>query len=201
MCQEILCTYSYLSDLTDLRILFLTVAVCLGRVVSTLTKFCRVYSYFVVSEDIGNVLWNAGLLPSGSSAAEDWHTFIDPTHVQCTVRCSVLISYIMWKCVHHLIWQEDPFCCETQHNNTRSKWLRWISRIVLHLTCPFLHICDWYNFTANRLSHDGVMKWKHFPRYWPFVWGIHRPPVNSPHKGQWRGASSLLVCPQRHSTT
>ena len=30
-------------------------------------------------------------------------------------------------------------------------------------------------------------KWKHFPRYWPFVRGIHRSPVNSPHKGQWRG--------------
>ena len=33
-----------------------------------------------------------------------------------------------------------------------------------------------------------VMKWKHFPRYWPFVRGIHRSPVDSPHKGQWRGA-------------
>ena len=22
--------------------------------------------------------------------------------------------------------------------------------------------------------HDGVVKWKHFPRYWPFVRGIHR---------------------------
>ena len=36
--------------------------------------------------------------------------------------------------------------------------------------------------------HDDVIKWKHFPRYWPFVWGIHRSPVNSPHKGQWRRA-------------
>ena len=27
-----------------------------------------------------------------------------------------------------------------------------------------------------------------FPRHWPFVWGIHRWPVNSPHKDQWRGA-------------
>ena len=35
--------------------------------------------------------------------------------------------------------------------------------------------------------HD-VIKWKHFPRYWPFVRGIHRSPVNSPHKGQWHGA-------------
>ena len=31
-------------------------------------------------------------------------------------------------------------------------------------------------------SHDDVIKWKHFPRYWPFVRGIHRSPVNSPHK-------------------
>ena len=37
------------------------------------------------------------------------------------------------------------------------------------------------------LWHDDVIKWKHFARYWPFVRGIHRSPVNSPHKGQWRG--------------
>ena len=46
-----------------------------------------------------------------------------------------------------------------------------------------------------RSSHDDVIKWKHFPRYWPFVRGIHRSPVNSPHKGQWRGALMLsLIC-------
>ena len=43
--------------------------------------------------------------------------------------------------------------------------------------------------------HDDVTKWKHFPRYWPFVRGIHRAPVNSPHKGQWRGALMFsLIC-------
>ena len=31
--------------------------------------------------------------------------------------------------------------------------------------------------------HDDVIKWQHFPRYWTFVRGIHRGPVNSPHKG------------------
>ena len=25
--------------------------------------------------------------------------------------------------------------------------------------------------------HDDVIKWKHFPRYWPFVRGFHRSPV------------------------
>ena len=36
----------------------------------------------------------------------------------------------------------------------------------------------------QELTHDDVIKWKHFPRHWPFVRGIHRSPVNSPHKGQ-----------------
>ena len=39
------------------------------------------------------------------------------------------------------------------------------------------------------------IKRKQFPRYWPFVCGIHRWPVNSPHKGQWRGALMFsLIC-------
>ena len=37
-------------------------------------------------------------------------------------------------------------------------------------------------------NHDHVAKGKHFPRYWPFVRRILQWPVNSPHKGQWRGA-------------
>ena len=44
-------------------------------------------------------------------------------------------------------------------------------------------------------DRDDVIKWKHFPRYWPFVRGIHRSPVNSPHKGPWRGALMFsLIC-------
>ena len=44
-------------------------------------------------------------------------------------------------------------------------------------------------------GHDDVIKCKHGPRYWPFVQGIHRSPVNSPHKGQWRGPLMFsLIC-------
>ena len=44
-------------------------------------------------------------------------------------------------------------------------------------------------------SHDDVIKCKHFSRYWPFVPGTHRSPVNSSHRGQWRGALMLsLIC-------
>ena len=43
--------------------------------------------------------------------------------------------------------------------------------------------------------HDDVIKWKHCSRYWPFVPGIHRSPVNSLHEGQWRGALMFsLIC-------
>ena len=43
--------------------------------------------------------------------------------------------------------------------------------------------------------HNDVIKWKHFPRYWLFVRGIHRSPVNSPHKGRWRGALMFsMIC-------
>ena len=50
-------------------------------------------------------------------------------------------------------------------------------------------------FVKLRVYHDDVINWKHFPRYWPFVRGIHRSPVNSPHKGQWRGALIFfLIC-------
>ena len=54
-------------------------------------------------------------------------------------------------------------------------------------TCP--HWC------GCRTFHDDVIKWKHFPRYLSFVQGIHRSPVNSPHKDQWRGALMFsLIC-------
>ena len=49
-------------------------------------------------------------------------------------------------------------------------------------------LISWYHHAYRTWTglahHDDVIKWKHFPRYWPFVRGIHR----SPQKGQWRGA-------------
>ena len=53
-------------------------------------------------------------------------------------------------------------------------------------------IASWYWDTP---LHDDVIQWKHFPRYWLFVRGIHRSPVNFPHKGQWHGALLFsLIC-------
>ena len=43
--------------------------------------------------------------------------------------------------------------------------------------------------------HDDVIKWKHISCYCPFVTGIHRSLMDSPHKGQWRGTLMFyLIC-------
>ena len=48
---------------------------------------------------------------------------------------------------------------------------------------------------GDKSLHYDVIKWKLFPLYWPYVRGIHRSPVNSPHKGQWRGSLMFsLIC-------
>ena len=45
------------------------------------------------------------------------------------------------------------------------------------------------------IYHDDVIKRKHFPRYWPFVRGIHPSPLDSLHKDQSRGALMFsLIC-------
>ena len=55
----------------------------------------------------------------------------------------------------------------------------------------------WRMASASELIFS--LWWRHqmktFPRYWKFVRGIQRSPVNSPHKGQWRGTLMFsLIC-------
>ena len=53
----------------------------------------------------------------------------------------------------------------------------------------------WSYSMSEGKSHIDVIKWKQFPRYWPYMRGIQRSPVNSTHKGQWRGALMFsLIC-------
>ena len=73
----------------------------------------------------------------------------------------------------------------------------WVTYLVKWAIWGLAAPC--HDFSILRLfiafAHDDVIKWKHFPRYWPFVRGIHRSPVNSPHKGQSRGALMFsLIC-------
>ena len=95
----------------------------------------------------------------------------------------------------------------TKNNNAQTMYIilakyfkcrqsgRYQQTIVIQIQW-FLSTCIQYILSIMHIvHHDDVIKWKHFPRYWPFVRGIHRSPVNSPHKGQWRGALMFtLIC-------
>ena len=71
-----------------------------------------------------------------------------------------------------------------------SMFYHWLS------LCKHMSAANHWSMVHRPLEpHDDVIKWKHIPRHWPFVRGIHRSPVNSSHKGQWRGALMFsLIC-------
>ena len=51
--------------------------------------------------------------------------------------------------------------------------------------------------STDKISHYDVITWKRFSHYCPFVRGILRSPVDSPHKGQWFGAFMFPLMPAR----
>ena len=73
-----------------------------------------------------------------------------------------------------LLSRSINLCC-TKHNKYN------VDDIILSICVAFCMVIHFGHY-------DNVIKWKPFPRYWPCVPRIHRSTVNSPHKGQWRGA-------------
>ena len=108
----------------------------------------------------------------------------EPVQGQCRFGCSSSLSTL-----------------ETHRNKSRQIhadlwWIYWeLCKILPRSELRSTHYILFAIFVYVYFSHDDVIKWKHFPRYWPFVRVIHRSPVNSPLKGQWRGALMFsLIC-------
>ena len=91
------------------------------------------------------------------------------------------------------IYQLDMICGPSNRNSPPVKNGVFKSLMAVMKLCPCVILTSHRTDLAS--IHDDIIKWKHFPRYWPFVRGIHRSPVNSPHKGQWRRALMFpLIC-------
>ena len=74
----------------------------------------------------------------------------------------------------------------------RVQLLSYITNSYQHLCIHlFIHIHNRYRVYAGGWE-VAYSWWRHqmetFPCYWPFMRGIHRSPVISPHNEQWRGA-------------
>ena len=88
-----------------------------------------------------------------------------------------------------MLYRRSLLCYMTESNIiTENGELLWYQRY-----------CHWWHHRLSKIQLSGfqadVIKWKHFPCYWPFVRGIHRSAVNSTHKGQWRGVLIFsLIC-------
>ena len=87
-------------------------------------------------------------------------------------------------------WFDTLLCPLWRHSNDK-----WAGNRRCSEESGVILFWGWRRNISGWLSHDGVIKRRHFPRYWPFVRGIHRWPVDSPHKGQWRGFLMFyLIC-------
>ena len=127
----------------------------------------------------------------------------------CPVGPQVLLTWISFNpslnicCIHYEVWDEITYPFPNFNGCSVEVW-EWISNFIPHLIvitypcwdkCSRCKVKTTCRYIILSITLDDVIKWKHFPRYWPFVWWIHRSPVNSPHKGQWCGALMLsLIC-------
>ena len=86
-----------------------------------------------------------------------------------------MIAYPCWNSIDPFInlGEIDRYLTTTKHNKARTVNI----------------IYGMYFMSMRNLIVTGFHdQMETFPRYWPFVRGIHRLSVNSPHKCQWRGA-------------
>ena len=100
------------------------------------------------------------------------------------------------------------FSMYTGYPGSASGLQNHLSKNIIHFVQKYAHLCNshrdqkYIHLMDNSFKcyHDDVIKWKHFPCHWPFVRGIQRSPVNSPHKGRWRGALMFsLICARLNS--
>ena len=95
-----------------------------------------------------------------------------------------------------IIWRIDRGDQQQGKNKTLHYWpvdnTHETTLMEKALPCHIVNMECWTwideMYMLIKLLYDDVIKWKHFSRYWPNVRGSHRSPVNSPYKGQWRGA-------------
>ena len=119
------------------------------------------------------------------------HQLTGKYHSMYNIKSYILLLVTAFRCLCELF----PYICSPVYD--RLTILTFMSPLVTNYFIsnisykggdPKVSYVSW-------VYHDDIIKWKHFPRFWPFVRRIHRSPVNSSHKGHWRGALMLsLIC-------
>ena len=102
------------------------------------------------------------------------------TPVIQSLTIQVILSWAVFL-VSHLGLQRKKMDLECMYKSL-GKWeLFSVRHINTQLYVHFKQNSQaiWRCCTTVFPQHNDVIKWKYFPRYWPFVWGIHPRLVNS----------------------
>ena len=106
------------------------------------------------------------------TASQDW--------IACNQHSERKVAVVCW--VLSYVDRENVLLTDMDYMGRCFKTCPVRTKVYVYIYAPIRP------YVLTRSIHEEVIKWKHFSRYWPFVRGIHRSPVNSPHKGQWPGA-------------
>ena len=90
---------------------------------------------------------------------------IQTKYLTQTLKHTIFIQYWKFKSSHVYQLIIKPGRAQAQMGPNRGPLLPLTSKDSFSLKCVVL--CEYK-------SHDDVIKWKHIPRNWPFVRGIHR---------------------------
>ena len=143
-------------------------------------------------------------LPLSLSLSLSLSLCLSRTYTQIIILCitfRLILSYVIWDSSKR--WSCCPLWTLLKSITVAITVICFIvfggfdDQFTLHFTPLKTYDTTVNNRTCSlvAIAHDDVIKWKHFPRYWPFVRGIHQSPENSPRKGQWRGALMFsLIC-------
>ena len=160
----------------DIRIVFPTMAArrCLISVNIQRCAFCSQMKLRTVPTL--SIRWKLMILETTNSSSRTfmalWKRQWNSKGVSLPIHAISMFSKIQW-----VRWTFSVNC--PKHGDGRLA-IQWGASPV-----DLIQPITWRCFMG--VKHNDVIKWKHFPRYWPFVRGTHRSLVNSPHKGQWHG--------------
>ena len=108
------------------------------------------------------------------------------------------------QCVNNLHWRWYMFITFPHRVSnpiksvciSRNIQLIWYTKHC-RLEWQTVYMLQYMNYLVSMMTSSNF---KQFPHYWPFVQAIHWSPVNSPHKGQWRGALIFpLICASKNA--
>ena len=108
----------------------------------------------------------------GNPVARDLHVVIGRTLAGRRALSNHVCAHSVISMWHVVCLQHLARACSEQSRSTTVLPINHVIQMPQCLSGFVTH--DYSDRPLKAVTHDDVIKWKHFPRNWPFVRGIHR---------------------------